>query len=181
MAEWNASAELMAQIQASIKPIQTDDPLQQVLMRHFSTDFPNLPISGGWGYTQADAIIFVRSQFPIPAFVPRFVSLEYQIVQKIIYEELIIFRAKDSQFSGIDKKCNRSILIDDGVRVYDLLEFDITCWSDWHWDLLKQEWEENNFGMRPGFDREAHAAKRDASQIRYERKFWFNITDVFDR
>jgi hypothetical protein len=53
-----------------------------------------LPILGGWGYTQTEAITFVRREFPRPS-APDFVELEYHIAQKIIYEELIIFRARD--------------------------------------------------------------------------------------
>jgi hypothetical protein len=50
-----------------------------------------------------------------------------------------------------------------------------------HWDQLKWEWEANDFGMLPGFDQEAHAARRESSRVQYEREFWFDITDVFDR
>jgi hypothetical protein len=66
-----------------------------------------------------------------------------------------------------------------GERKYDVLDLSITCWSDLHWNQLKQEWEENDLGMRHGFDREAHAAKHDASQVKYERQLWFDITEVF--
>jgi len=45
---------------------------------------------------------------------------------------------------------------------------------------LKKEWEENDFGMRPGFDREAHLGKREAAQVKYQREFWFDITEVFE-
>jgi hypothetical protein len=176
--EWNASADLMAKVRASIQPVQIGQPLRRVLTQDFPRDSSNLPISGGWGYTQADAIMFVRDQLSVPT---DFASLEYHIVRKIIYEELIIHRPEDYHFSGIDLQLIVQRLIKDSERRYDLLKFNISCWSDWHWDQLKQEWEENDFGKRPGFDREAHAAKRDASRVRYEREFWFDITDVFHR
>jgi hypothetical protein len=180
MTTWNASADLMAKILASIQPIQTNKPLREVLTQDFPRDCSNLPISGGWGYTQSDAIVFVRNQFLIPT-APDFVPLEYHIAQKIIYEELIIFRPKDDRFSGINLQLNAQKMIEDVGRKYDVLQFNISCWSDWHWDQLKQEWEENDFGVRPGFDRDAHALKRDSSQVRYQREFWFDITDVFER
>jgi hypothetical protein len=46
---------------------------------------------------------------------------------------------------------------------------------------LKAEWENNDFGRRPGFDMDAHHAKRHNAQLHYERQFWFDITDVFER
>jgi hypothetical protein len=91
--EWDASTERLANLRRSIRPILTDIPLRQVLAEDFPQDCAGLPISGGWGYTQADAIIFVRHQFPRPA-APEFVRLEYHVAQKIVYEELIIFRAR---------------------------------------------------------------------------------------
>ena len=32
MTEWNASTDLMAKVRALIQPVQTDEPLRQVLM-----------------------------------------------------------------------------------------------------------------------------------------------------
>jgi hypothetical protein len=177
---WDVRPELMAEILASIVPVRTDVALGKVLADDFPRDCAALPISGGWGYSQTDAIAFVRSRFPIPAAAD-FVPLEYHIVQKIIYEELIIFRPKDYKFSGITKKLKRQTLIEDNEKKYDRLEFLISCWSDWHWNQLHQEWDANDFGLRPGFDQNAHASKREASQVTYEREFWFDVSDVFDR
>jgi hypothetical protein len=181
MTEWNASADLMVKIRGSIVPVRTDEPLRRVLTQDFPRDSSNLPISGGWGYTKADAITFVRDHFRRPDDPVDFVGLEYHIAQKIIYEELIIFRPPDHKFSRIELNLNLQELKEAVDRKYDFLKFNITCWSDWHWDQLKKEWEENDFGMRPGFDCESHAAKRKDSQVIYERGFWFDITDVFHR
>jgi hypothetical protein len=177
---WDARPELIAEIRASIVPVRTDAALCKVLAEDFPRDCANLPISGGWGYSRDDAIVFVRKLFPLPAM-PDYVPLEYHVVQKIIYEELIIFRPKDYQFSGITKTLKKQSLLESDGRRYDRLEFLISCWSDWHWNQLKQECETNDFGLRPGFDQTAHASKREASQVTYEREFWFDVTDVFNR
>src|SRR5262245_60754635 len=179
--DWDVSPERMASLRESIRPIHTDIPLRQVLSEDFPQDCGSLPISGGWGYTQQQAIIFVRDQFPPQPPAPDFVGLEYHIAQKIIYEELIIFRASNDRFSGIEMKFKLQQLIGDGERSYDCLNFAVSCWSDFHWGLLKKEWEDNDSGRRPGFDLEGHLAKRRAAQIEYERQFWFDITDVFGR
>ena len=109
-----------------------------------------------------------------------FVPLEYHIAQKTIYEELIIFQPNDCRFSGTDLQCKNQKMTTGGERKYDVLDLSITCWTDWHWKQIKQEWEENDLGNWHGFEREAHAAKHDASQVKYERQFWFDITEVFD-
>lgn len=174
---WDTSSERMANLRESIRPIHTDMPLRQVLSEDFPRDCAGLPISGGWGYTQQEAIAFIRSQFPRPQ-APDFVALEYHIAQKIIYEELIIFRAKDDRFSGIDITRKEQRTLADGGKRYDCLEFSIACWSDFHWEILKKEWEDNDGGRNPSFDREGHAVKRNAARIDYERCLWFDITGV---
>jgi hypothetical protein len=178
--EWNASSELIAEIGASIVPVRTEAALRKVLAEDFPRDCSDLPISGGWGYTQGDAITFILDQFPIPKIV-NFVSLEYHIVQKIIYEELIVFRPKDYRFAGIQVKLDTQRMEEIDHKKYDILNFVVICWSDWHFEQLKKEWEENLSGTHPDFDAEAHDAKRIASQIRYEREFWFDVSDVFNR
>jgi len=179
MTEWNASADMMLQISSSIVPIRSDLPLRRVLAEDFPQDCANLPIEGGWGYTQPEAIVFLREQFP-PGMPPDFVQLEYHIAQKIVYEELIIFRPEDYRFSGIDMKLTKQNLAGVGGKQYDHLEFSVTCWSDWHWNMLKKEWEDSDFGKSPNFDREQHLFKRNGSQVTYERMLWFDISDVFD-
>jgi hypothetical protein len=67
--EWNTSPEMMAETRASIVPVRTDAALRKVLAEDFPRDCSNLPISGGWGYTRADAITFIRDQFPFPQMV----------------------------------------------------------------------------------------------------------------
>ena len=165
MTEWNSSADLMARIQASIEPVQTDEPLRQVLTQDFPRDCYNLPISGGWGYTRADAIIFVRDQFRTQGKSADFVGLEYHIAQKIIYEELIIFQPPGHKSSGIELHLILQKLTRADERRYDVLKFNVTCWSDWHWDQLKKEWEDNDFGRLANFDRQAHDAKRKDSRV----------------
>ena len=115
--DWDASFQRMENLRNSIRPIQSGIPLRQILAEDFPRDCAALPISGGWGYSQSEAILFVRQQFPRPAS-PDFVSLEYHIAQKIIYEELIIFREVGSRFSGINltKKSRRVKLFFQDLR-----------------------------------------------------------------
>jgi hypothetical protein len=180
MTVWDSSPKLMGEVHASIQPVETKDFLRDVLAQDFPRECSNLPISGGWGYTQADAVLFLRDLFSQQQQ-PDFVPLEYLFVQKIVYEELIIFRPKDYRFSGIELKLDTQNLIQTEKRKYDLLKCKIMCWADWHWDQLKSEWEQNDFGRNPAFDMKAHEAKRVSSKVNYERSFWFDITDVFDR
>src|SRR5262245_928216 len=126
MTAWNASAEMMHKIRASIIPVVTIESLKAVLSQDFPRDCSALPISGGWGYTQADAVKFIRTRLWSPER-PDFVGLEYHIVQKIIYEELIIFRPENYRFSGIDIQLKCQKLIQSLNLKYDVLSFTVQC------------------------------------------------------
>jgi hypothetical protein len=54
---WNTSPELMERIKNSIRRIETNLPLRQVLAADLPHDCTNLPITGGWGYTREEAIV----------------------------------------------------------------------------------------------------------------------------
>src|SRR5262249_12959833 len=116
---WNASCELVSRISASIRPIETGVSLHQALAEDFPRDCADLPISGGWGYTQATAILFVLNQFSSPGHARDFVSIEYHVAQKSIYEELIIFRPQNYRFSGITADRKLQNTIHSVERIYD--------------------------------------------------------------
>src|SRR5882757_3684033 len=88
--KWDATPETMAGLRASIVPIRADTPLRGVLAEDFPDDCLNLPISGGWGCSQADAIVFVRSKFTSGRPPADLVSMQHLIARKIVVEELVI-------------------------------------------------------------------------------------------
>jgi hypothetical protein len=123
--------------------------------------------------------VFIRDQFPQPDL-PDFVSLEYSIARKIVWQELVISKPKGQQFFGHITGLKAAHTVEQGGRTYDCLQFIVQCCSEWHWAQLNNEWEKSECGRRPGFDVDAHVAKRNASEFTYGRELWFDITDVFD-
>lgn len=176
--DFDLNAERMEKLRASITPVRCDVPLRQVLAEDFPRDCADLPIAGGWGYDRDHAIIL--SGEGVRARAPRgdFTALEYFLAEKIIHEELIFFRVESERFAGIRLSPGRQMLVEHDGRRYDALEFAISCWPDRHWEYLRAEWEGNGFGRRPGFSVSAYESRREAAQIRYERTFWFDVTNV---
>lgn len=107
---WECNPAMVREIKASIRAIGTETPLRQILSDHFPKDSSNLPIVGGWGYSKEAAIKFLKSP---SGKKHNFVSLEYHIIQKIIYEELIIFRHENNRFSEIQFDKKHQQLIED--------------------------------------------------------------------
>lgn len=102
--------------------------LREVIREDFKSISEDLPIAGGWGYTKDAAIIIdkndpvVRRNFPFD-----YVGLEYLIVEKRIFEELIIFRPKGCQFFNIRWECLESSLKYDNGRSFDYLIFNVVA------------------------------------------------------
>jgi hypothetical protein len=168
---WEVKPEIIEEMHKRIRPIKTDLMLRTVILEDFKID---LPISGGWGNSKDDPIKFIKQDKPYNV-----VPLEYQIVDWLLFEELIIFREKSDIHSNIEKKLLKQILLEDGGRKIDYLEFEISCWHDYYWEKLKTEWEENEhrFPINPLFKQE-HTAKREASKLKFIRYFYFDVTDV---
>jgi hypothetical protein len=168
---WEVKPEIIEEMHKRIRPIKTDLVLRTVIIEDFKID---LPISGGWGNSKEESIKFTKQDKPYNV-----VPLEYQIVDWLLFEELIIFREKSDQHSNIEKKLVRQILLEDGGRKIDYLEFAICCWHDYYWKKLKTEWEENEsrFPIDP-LSKKEHSAKREASKLRFTRSFYFDVTDI---
>lgn len=168
---WEVNPEFIEDMHKRIRPITTDLDLRTVILEDFKVD---LPISGGWGYSKKSPIKFLKQEEPY-----KVAPLEHQIVQWLLYEELIIFRKKGDQHSGIEKRLLKQILLEDEGRKIDFLEFEVHCWHDYYWNKLKSEWEENKdrFPINPFFKGD-HSAKREEAKLKFIRHFYFDVTEV---
>jgi hypothetical protein len=164
-----------------LSPIRSLISPRQALAEDFK-QIGELPIRGGWGYTKADACIIDKSDPTVNPELPFLgVNLEYLLVEKRIYEELIIFRPEGEKFNGIQWKLLTQEVVPDGARVFDRLVFAITALSDVDWGELKAEWEGPDGHASSAFDVAAHQRKREERMLRIEREFWFDITSFYGK
>jgi len=164
-----------------LEPIMTAETPRQVLAADFPRTLKELPIRGGWGYTQADACIIDKND-PIVSKVMPFdgIGIEYVFAEYRNYEEMIVFRPEGEKFSGIRQKLEMQYLIheDDG-RSFDKLVFNVTAMRDQDWDEMKAEFEGPNGYGSPGFDEEAHEKRRRYLTMHFKRECWFDITSFY--
>lgn len=161
-------------------PIKTKESPRKILAAHFKSLRGELPISGGWGYSQAEACIIEKNDPLVDASVPfDGVGVEYVFVEKRIYEEMIIFRPEGERFSGIKWSLQEQRTLHEGRRVFDKLVFEITAFPENDWEELKAEFEEPQDFGHPGFNAEAHERKRQEKMMRFTREFWFDITSFY--
>jgi len=100
---------------------------------------------------------------------------------KRICKEMIIFRPKGEAFSSISWKLLKQECIQAAERVYDKLVFEITAFTEKDWEELKAEYEGPERVGSPKFEFSAHQKRRQEKMIRFERKFWFDITSFHGR
>lgn len=163
-----------------IMPLTSDKTPRQILAEDFKSLGGELPIRGGWGYTQEDACIIDKDDPVVSLDIPfDGVGIEYIFVQKRIYEEMIIFRPDGEKFSGLDWKLIKQELYQDNDRTFDKLVFEITAFPDKDWDELKTEHGGQNGNGSPTFDLDAHMKKRQEKMITFSREFWFDITSFY--
>lgn len=143
--------------------VHTEIPLRQVLFEDFKSLGKELPIKGGWGYTREDAIIIDKNDPIVNCGLPfDGVAIEYIIVEKRIFEELIIFRPKDQQFAGINHQLITQKLVIEENKAFDHLKIAVTA--------FKQDEFEKAMGEMT-----------DEQMYHYEADYWFDITSFFGK
>jgi hypothetical protein len=97
------------------------------------------------------------------------------------YLELITFRPEGDRYAGIEYKRNRQELKQDPEheRVYDRILYEITCFREQDYEMLKNERETALRTQDKSFDFDGHMKKRAALTVRFEREAWFEISSFY--
>ena len=116
----------------------------RIINKHFDDLNDKLPIYGGWGYTKDKAIIIDKTDEDVDDYMPfRLVSWEHKIVELRLYEELIIFKDKNDRYSSIESNLVKQNMFFEDEKRYDYLVFEVSCFADKDWKLLKNEYNHN--------------------------------------
>jgi hypothetical protein len=157
--------------------IHSAESLREVIAVDFKKD---LPLRGGWGYSMDDAIIIDRNDPTVPQGIPfDGIGIEYFVVEKRIYEELIIFRSDGDKFNGIKWNLLKQSLVQHAGKTFDHLRFEVTGLHDRDWNELKETWEGPDGFVSENFDRSKHFAEQERRTARYEADYWFEISSFF--
>lgn len=153
----------------------------QVLTTIFKGTYPELPIRGGWGYSQKDAVIIDRNH---PAAERPFhgVGVEYLFAQLRMYLELITVKPDGQTHAQCKYQVRKQSLVrgKEG-KVFDVLHCDITALPEADFRALKAEWEGPGGISSLYFDEDAHNRKRDAAMVHYQRDYWFEISSFYGK
>lgn len=146
--------------------------LKKVILEDFKK---LLPIEGGWGYSEDDSIIIDKNdpELKSSGHVDG-ISIEYFIVEKRLYEELIIFRQPPNKFSNINWVLLKQELFSNNGKMFDYLQFEVTCFKDVDWENLKKEYE---YGITNSkFDIALHEKHIEKLKCMFITEYYFDIT-----
>jgi hypothetical protein len=160
-----------------IDPIKYNKPFREVLKDDFKS-IPELPISGGWGYTIDEAIIIDKHD-PIVSTVLPFdgVGIEYAIVEKRLFEELIIFRPKGEKWGHIKWILKEQKTHTKNEKIYDYLVFSVKAHSPTDYLILEDEIK--NGLTNDSFDILAYEERFEKLFCHTTTEYWFDITSFY--
>lgn len=159
--------------------LQTMETPREILQ----SDFPRLgelPIKGGWGYSQAMACVIDKNDPSVDPRIPfNGVAVEYVFAEYRVYEELIIFRPKGQRYAGIRLDLASQEHSSLEGRFYDRLTFQVLAFREEDFEWLKAKYEGPDGVRNPNFDAEAHAALHNSLLHTGTREYWFDVTSFF--
>ncbi|HCM21060.1 MAG TPA: hypothetical protein DIC46_09880 [Porphyromonadaceae bacterium] len=151
----------------------TDKSLRDTLAEHFKSLGGELPVKGGWGYSVEDAIIIDKNDPTVKKGIPfDGVGLEYIIVEKRLYEELIIFQNKEYQFCNIEWDLESQSLQAFGEKMIDHLIFRGSCFLKKEFD----EYTEKAFLENPKLTLQEYSQKLEETKIYFKTEYFFDVT-----
>lgn len=156
---------------------ETRPALRDVIMESFKED---LPIKGGWGYSIEDAIIIDRDDSTVDKSIPfPGVAIEYNIVDKRLWQELFFFRPLSNRFFGIQWERELQSLMSVGEKRYDFLKVKGYCFLDHDYISLRDEFMQRESNQE--FDIKKHLEKREQLMYHFTTEYYFDITSFFGK
>lgn len=157
-----------------VKMLLTKETPKQIL----SEDFPKheWPFSGGWGYTQDDAVIIELDNSWDG------VSFEYKYLEYRTYEEAIIFRPKGQQLTGFRfEKGMQSLVGGADGKSYDRVTVKVTAYTEEDFAFLKHDWESHNGFADDEAGKTKHLQLAESKAIKYKVTGWFDISKFYGK
>ena len=157
-----------------IMKLLTKETPRQIL----EEDFPRheWPISGGWGYTEKDAVVLEIDNEGDG------VNLEYKFLQYRTFEECIIFWPKGRQLAGLRFETLRQSLVGgENGKLYDCVTQRVQAFMESDFDFLKRDWETHDAYKGDIEGRMKHLALAASKRISFEITGWFDISHFYGR
>lgn len=157
-----------------IEMLKAKESPKQILSEDFSKH--QWPISGGWGYSQQDAVVIELGN-SIEG-----VNFEYKFLEYRTYEEAIIFRPKGQRLAGIHlETIGQSLVCGQDGKKYDNVEMKVSAFLESDFEYLKNDWEQHDGYAADEEGKLRHLQLAESKRIEYKITGWFDISRFFGK
>ncbi len=150
------------------KQIPSDEPISEVIKAAFDTD---LPVEGGWGYTQELATVFTGNPQGLPA-----AQLEHMLASMRTYLEMNMILPKEKRYGSINLNEKSREEIVEGEKLYHKVMYEITAMKEDTYAAFIDEYKEG-YG-KEDFDMEAHFQRRKEATLTRLEPYWFEVSQI---
>ena len=140
------------------KPSRVEN-LKKFIKDNFEVE---LPVSGGWGYSEDDIVFIEQSNLPIKQIEHIFATIRANISMNLLLP-------KEDKYGGINLK-EKSREEKDGIEIVEYIVEAIK--NDIYEELINEY--KAGYG-KDDFDMEAHFKKREDATLRVVERFYFKI------
>ena len=145
--------------------LSADEPIKDIIKAAFDAD---LPLDGGWGYTQSMAtkIISNPNNIPLP-------QLEHMIASMRAYLEMNMTQPKEDRYGSINLNEKNRETVEKERKLYHHITYEISAMKEDTYAAFIDEYKEG-YG-KDTFDMEEHFKKRKKATLVRIEPYWFEI------
>lgn len=152
--------------------VKSNESLRWLIYEHFTREShgKELPIYGGWGYTQDDAIIIDKNDPNVDKAIPfNGVGMEHFIISRRLEEELVHRYPPGKGYTKIDWNVRQQKCLNIDGRHYDHLVVAVRCMPEEKMPELRQHLDDQDEFFRKMFQYACF----------YQADYWFDITSFY--
>ena len=161
----------------TIKPINTNNSFKKAAS-NFHDFKDELPIGGGWGFNQENAIVIENKEVTnVKNQKLGLFELENVLIDYLIELEFHQLQDDEHKYRDLHWKVEQQDFIHERARVFDKITLKIKGLHIQDYISQKKEWKEN--GRNPDFDKTWFQDKSEELTQSCSRTFWFEISSFY--
>jgi len=149
-----------------IEPLHPSDCIATIIASAFGQ---SLPIEGGWGYTQKDALRITSTTTPLR-------ELEHTIALMRTHLEMSMTRPPEQRYGSININALQHQSVEEEGGVYHCVTYRVEAMLESEYQGFIAEYKAE-FG-KASFDIEAHFTRRKRATLTREVILWFDVSAV---
>ncbi|MBD3841261.1 MAG: hypothetical protein IE909_05160 [Campylobacterales bacterium] len=145
--------------------IKSEDSVRDILKGTFGLD---LPIEGGWGYTNDEPLVILSFPFPKEQMQFMFASARQNLVMNLT-------QPKETRYGGINLKEIDRQMVQLNSNTFEKVIYEVSGMLEETYALFIDEYKKNHGNVE--FDLGDHFKRRDDATLKFKETIWFQIKE----